>query len=183
MWRASLFVTVAFLAGLVIGFFARSALQRKAYRADLAAIERLHRHSFHPEPGFVERLVASIENTYQNEVNVLAAMGRQTARNFQMRSQMINEAMSTVRDLQWQTFNTQQQSQLKIAEGWMNTYAGTQDFIDPGTGQEYNFVTEWHNYRYSCMSTNEKGYFSNQLSCAELGGKLGISLHSISPVQ
>jgi len=65
----------------------------------------------------------------------------------------------------------------------MNTYAGTQDFIDPGSGQEYNFATEWHNYRYSCMSTNEKGYFSNQLNCAELGGKLGISLHSISPVQ
>jgi|SRR5579875_787909 len=140
-------------------------------------------HSFRPEQGFVERLVDSIESSYQNEVNALATMGRQTIRNLRMRSQMINETISTVRDLQWRTFNAQQQSQLKIAEGWMNTYAGTQDFIDPGSGHEYNFATKWRNYRYSCISANEQGYFSNQLNCAELSGKLGIFLHSISPVQ
>jgi len=48
MRRASAFMTMAFLAGLGIAFFARSAgtgtLQRSdAHAADLAAIERLHR--------------------------------------------------------------------------------------------------------------------------------------------
>jgi uncharacterized protein (TIGR02246 family) len=47
MRRTSAFVTIAFLAGLGIGYFARSAmstLQRKdTYAADLAAIEKLHR--------------------------------------------------------------------------------------------------------------------------------------------
>src|SRR5713226_7190802 len=46
MRRTSVFVTIAFLAGLGIGFFARSAmgtLQRKdTHAADLAAIEKLH---------------------------------------------------------------------------------------------------------------------------------------------
>src|SRR5947207_11688032 len=48
MRRTSVFLTIAFLAGLGIGFFARSAgtgtLQRRdTHAADLAAIERLHR--------------------------------------------------------------------------------------------------------------------------------------------
>ncbi len=48
MRRTSVFMTIAFLAGLGIGFFARSAgtgtLQRRDTRAaDLAAIEKLHR--------------------------------------------------------------------------------------------------------------------------------------------
>jgi ketosteroid isomerase-like protein len=46
MKRASVFVTIAFLAGLAIGFSAPAAamgmLQRRAHAADLAAIERLH---------------------------------------------------------------------------------------------------------------------------------------------
>jgi uncharacterized protein (TIGR02246 family) len=47
MRRTSVFITIAFLAGLGIGYFARSAmgtLQRKdRHAADLAAIEKLHR--------------------------------------------------------------------------------------------------------------------------------------------
>ena len=47
MRRISVFVTIAFLAGLGIGFFARNAtgtLQRKdTHAADLAAIEKLHK--------------------------------------------------------------------------------------------------------------------------------------------
>ena len=46
MRRTSVFVTIAFLAGLAIGYFARSAmsaLQRRTHAADLAAIEKLHR--------------------------------------------------------------------------------------------------------------------------------------------
>ena len=47
MRRISVFVTIAFLAGLAIGFFTRSAytgmLQRRTHAADLAAIEKLHR--------------------------------------------------------------------------------------------------------------------------------------------
>ncbi len=47
MRRISVFVMIAFLAGLAIGFFARSAytgmLQRRTHTADLAAIEKLHR--------------------------------------------------------------------------------------------------------------------------------------------
>jgi len=48
MRRTSVFMTIAFLAGLGIGFFARSAgtdtLQRRdTHAADLAGIERLHR--------------------------------------------------------------------------------------------------------------------------------------------
>jgi uncharacterized protein (TIGR02246 family) len=46
MKRTSIFVTIAFLAGLAIGFIARSAytglLQRRAHAADLAAIEKAH---------------------------------------------------------------------------------------------------------------------------------------------
>ena len=47
MRRTSVFVTIAFLAGLAIGFFARSAglgtlLRRDTHAADLAAIEKLH---------------------------------------------------------------------------------------------------------------------------------------------
>ena len=45
MRRSSVFVTIAFLAGLGVGFFARSAmgtLQRRTHAADLAAIEKLH---------------------------------------------------------------------------------------------------------------------------------------------
>jgi ketosteroid isomerase-like protein len=46
MRRISVFVTIAFLAGLGVGFFAgggyRGMLQRKAHAADLAAIEKLH---------------------------------------------------------------------------------------------------------------------------------------------
>src|SRR5271170_4397919 len=46
MKRTSAFVTIAFLAGLAIGFSARGAgmgmLQRRAHAADLAAIEKLH---------------------------------------------------------------------------------------------------------------------------------------------
>jgi hypothetical protein len=43
MKRARLFVTVAFLVGLAIGFFARSVFQRRAHPADLLAIEKLHK--------------------------------------------------------------------------------------------------------------------------------------------
>lgn len=48
MKRTSAFVTVAFLAGLAVGFFARNGglntfLRRDAHAADLAAIEKLHR--------------------------------------------------------------------------------------------------------------------------------------------
>jgi uncharacterized protein (TIGR02246 family) len=47
MRRTSVFMAITFLAGLGIGFFARSAysgvLQRRAHAADLAAIEKLHR--------------------------------------------------------------------------------------------------------------------------------------------
>jgi uncharacterized protein (TIGR02246 family) len=43
MRRTSVLVALAFVAGLAIGFFARSALQRKAHAADLAAIEKLHK--------------------------------------------------------------------------------------------------------------------------------------------
>jgi len=47
MRRTSVFVTIAFLAGLTVGFFARGAglsvlLQRNTRAADLAAIEKLH---------------------------------------------------------------------------------------------------------------------------------------------
>jgi ketosteroid isomerase-like protein len=46
MKRNSVFVTIAFLAGLGIGLFARSAytgmLQRRTHAADLAAIEKAH---------------------------------------------------------------------------------------------------------------------------------------------
>lgn len=47
MKRTSVFLTVAFLAGLIIGLFARSAglrtlLRRDSHAADLAAIEKLH---------------------------------------------------------------------------------------------------------------------------------------------
>lgn len=47
MRRASVFVTIAFLAGLAIGFCARGAalrelLRRDARAADLAAVEKLH---------------------------------------------------------------------------------------------------------------------------------------------
>jgi len=48
MRRTSIFMTIAFLAGLGIGYFARSAgtgtlQQRDTHAADLAAIEKLHR--------------------------------------------------------------------------------------------------------------------------------------------
>lgn len=48
MRRTSVFVTIAFIAGLAVGFFARSTglgtlLRRDARAADLAAIERLHK--------------------------------------------------------------------------------------------------------------------------------------------
>jgi ketosteroid isomerase-like protein len=47
MKRTSVFVTIGFLAGLVVGFFAHSAgvgrlLRRDMHAADLAAIEKLH---------------------------------------------------------------------------------------------------------------------------------------------
>jgi hypothetical protein len=47
MKRTSVFVTVGFLAGLALGFFAHSAgvgrlLRRDMHAADLAAIEKLH---------------------------------------------------------------------------------------------------------------------------------------------
>lgn len=47
MKRTSLFVTIAFLAGLAVGFFAQSGArrtfsQKDPHAADLAAIERLH---------------------------------------------------------------------------------------------------------------------------------------------
>ena len=47
MKRTSVFVTIAFLAGLGVGFFAHSAglgrlLRRDTHAADLAAIEKLH---------------------------------------------------------------------------------------------------------------------------------------------
>jgi uncharacterized protein (TIGR02246 family) len=45
MRRISVFVTVALLAGFIVGFFTRSAagmLQRSTHAADLAAIEKLH---------------------------------------------------------------------------------------------------------------------------------------------
>ena len=46
MRRTSLFVTIAFLAGLGVGFLGRGAyadmLQRRTHAADLAAIEKLH---------------------------------------------------------------------------------------------------------------------------------------------
>jgi len=47
MRHTSVFVTIAFLAGLTVGFFARGAglsvlLQRNTRAADLAAIEKLH---------------------------------------------------------------------------------------------------------------------------------------------
>jgi uncharacterized protein (TIGR02246 family) len=46
MRRISVFVTIAFLAGLGIGFFARSAMgtfhRKDTHAADLAAIEKLH---------------------------------------------------------------------------------------------------------------------------------------------
>jgi uncharacterized protein (TIGR02246 family) len=46
MKRTSIFVTIALLAGLAVGFFARNAvgtLERKPHATDLAAIEKLHR--------------------------------------------------------------------------------------------------------------------------------------------
>jgi hypothetical protein len=46
MRRTSVFMTITFLAGLAIGYFARAAvgtLQRRTHPADLAAIEKLHR--------------------------------------------------------------------------------------------------------------------------------------------
>ena len=46
MRRTSVFVIIAFLAGLGIGYFARSTMgtlqQRYMHKADLAAIEKLH---------------------------------------------------------------------------------------------------------------------------------------------
>jgi len=42
MKRICAFVTIAFIAGVGIGYFARIALQRRAHAADLAAIEKLH---------------------------------------------------------------------------------------------------------------------------------------------
>jgi uncharacterized protein (TIGR02246 family) len=45
MRRISVFVTIAILAGFVIGYFARSAvgmLQRRTHAADLTAIEKAH---------------------------------------------------------------------------------------------------------------------------------------------
>jgi hypothetical protein len=140
-------------------------------------------HSFRPGPEFAERLIGSLADNYQKEEQILIHMAYQSIWSSQQRSQMINQAMSTIRDLEWQTFDSEQRSQLKTGEGWINTYAGTQDFVNPQTGKEYNFNTQWQNYRYNCMSAGDRGYFSNQLNCAELGGKLGISLQSISPVE
>ena len=46
MKRTSVFVTIGFLAGLAVGFFAHSAytgvLQRRTHAADFAAIEKAH---------------------------------------------------------------------------------------------------------------------------------------------
>jgi hypothetical protein len=140
-------------------------------------------HSFRPGPEFAERLIGSLADNYQKEEQVLIHMAYQSIWSSQQRSRMINQAMSAIRDLQWQTFDSEQRSQLKIGEDWVNTYAGTQDFVDPQTGKEYNFHTEWQTYRYNCMTADDRGYFSNQLNCAELSGKLGTSLHSVSPVE
>jgi hypothetical protein len=46
--RASMFITIAFVAGVGIGFFGRSTvlgnlLRRDTHAADLAAIEKLHK--------------------------------------------------------------------------------------------------------------------------------------------
>ena len=48
MRRISVFVTIAFLAGLIVGFFARSSgigtlPRRNTHAADLASIEKLHK--------------------------------------------------------------------------------------------------------------------------------------------
>jgi hypothetical protein len=43
MRRTSVLLTIAFLAGIAIGFLARSAVQRSADAADLAAVEKLHK--------------------------------------------------------------------------------------------------------------------------------------------
>jgi|GEM_PF-886443 hypothetical protein len=142
-------------------------------------------HSFRPGPDLVPRLLYALANFYGQEVQSLIRMGKVIVRGFEINSAMINDAMTAVRNLQWQTFNNFQASNLKIAEGWINAYAGTQDFIDPVSGKELNFKTGWHNYRYGCLSAgvDPRGYFSDQLDCAELGGKLGIALHAISPVE
>ncbi len=65
MRRTSVFVTMAFLAGLTVGFFARSAArhtfsQRDPHAADLAAIEKLRRvdveATFTEDPSYVAKL-------------------------------------------------------------------------------------------------------------------------------
>jgi ketosteroid isomerase-like protein len=65
MRRTSLFVTLAFLAGLAVGFCARSAgigrhLGREAHASDLAAIEKLHgvdlEATFTKDPSYVPKL-------------------------------------------------------------------------------------------------------------------------------
>jgi hypothetical protein len=48
MRRISVFVTIALLAGFVIGYFAQSAaglVQRRTHAADLAAIEKAHQEN------------------------------------------------------------------------------------------------------------------------------------------
>jgi hypothetical protein len=65
MRRTSVFVTIAFLAGLTAGFFARNVArrtfpQRDPHAADLAAIEKLHRLDFEAtfteDPSYVAKL-------------------------------------------------------------------------------------------------------------------------------
>jgi hypothetical protein len=64
MRRTFIFMTMAFLAGLAVGFFARSSLsrfqRRDTHAADLAAIERLHK--------------ADIEATLTQDPNALTVL-------------------------------------------------------------------------------------------------------------
>lgn len=143
-------------------------------------------HSFHPEPGLERAILQEVAAGYQQEEQILLQMGRSILKNFQIRTEMINDTMAMVRHMQWETSENFRQSNLRIAKGWINALAGTADFVDPQSGKVYNFQTGWNTYHYNCISDSgpaARGYFSNELNCAELGAKYKVSLRPLNPMQ
>lgn len=143
-------------------------------------------HSFSPEPGLERTILQDVAAGYQQEVQILLQMGRTIVNNFQIRTEMINDTMAMVRQMQWETSENFRQNNMRVAKGWINALAGTNDFYDPQSGKVYNFRTEWTNYRYNCIADSgpvARGYFSNDLNCAELGAKYKVLLRPLNPLQ
>jgi hypothetical protein len=93
--------------------------------------------SFQPSQQWASNLAQQVMQSYVQESQILLQIGQSVVEGFGVRSAMIQQFGASIRQMQFQAFQTIQAANLRMAQDWIATLANETYVQDPGTGISY----------------------------------------------